>query len=174
VKIILTDETEPPMAAGSAASHGELWDRLRAGDQSALGELFDPPVASGSQVPDAIKVDRGPATAAEVKAAMGRRTPPGVKRMEPLWSRKVAEVIPGQSATGVIVLAKNTPAPPGDGVALGLGVCYTRTRSGGVDDHAWAEHPTEAQGITKLAGGFMNAGYNGPGKPRVVEFNDRE
>jgi RNA polymerase sigma-70 factor (ECF subfamily) len=50
VNIILTDETEPPMPAGSAgptgpsagsASDGELWDRLRAGDQLALGELFD-------------------------------------------------------------------------------------------------------------------------------------
>jgi hypothetical protein len=25
-----------------------------------------------------------------------------------------------------------------------------------------------------MAGGFMNASYNGPGKPFVVEFNDRE
>ena len=53
MKIILTDETEPVMAAGSAgsgapegpspgtAADSELWDRLRAGDQLALGELFD-------------------------------------------------------------------------------------------------------------------------------------
>jgi RNA polymerase sigma-70 factor (ECF subfamily) len=43
VNIILTHETEPPMATGSAGSSpdSELWDRLRAGDQSALGDLFD-------------------------------------------------------------------------------------------------------------------------------------
>jgi RNA polymerase sigma-70 factor (ECF subfamily) len=47
VKNLLTDETEPPMPAGSPSStgpgpgDGELWERLRAGDQTALGELFD-------------------------------------------------------------------------------------------------------------------------------------
>jgi RNA polymerase sigma-70 factor (ECF subfamily) len=43
VKIILTDETEPAMATGSAGSSPdhELWERLRQGDRLALGELFD-------------------------------------------------------------------------------------------------------------------------------------
>jgi hypothetical protein len=41
VKIILTDETERLMATGSPDTDGELWDRLRHGDQQALGELFD-------------------------------------------------------------------------------------------------------------------------------------
>jgi RNA polymerase sigma-70 factor, ECF subfamily len=45
VKIILTDETGPVMAAGSAgpedSSDHELWERMRQGDQLALGELFD-------------------------------------------------------------------------------------------------------------------------------------
>ncbi|MEV6414971.1 RNA polymerase sigma factor [Kribbella sp. NPDC051718] len=43
MKIILTDETEPVMATGSAGSppDHELWDRLRQGDRHALGELFD-------------------------------------------------------------------------------------------------------------------------------------
>ncbi|WP_433003040.1 RNA polymerase sigma factor [Kribbella sp. CA-294648] len=49
MNIILTDETEPAMAAGSPGpetrpgpgSDHELWERLRHGDQLALGELFD-------------------------------------------------------------------------------------------------------------------------------------
>jgi RNA polymerase sigma-70 factor (ECF subfamily) len=43
VKIILTDETEYPMAAGPPAGPGDgvLWDRLREGDREALGLLFD-------------------------------------------------------------------------------------------------------------------------------------
>ncbi|GAA0946288.1 sigma-70 family RNA polymerase sigma factor [Kribbella koreensis] len=43
MKNILTDETEPVMATGSAGSppDRELWDRLRQGDRHALGELFD-------------------------------------------------------------------------------------------------------------------------------------
>ena len=51
MKIILTDETELTMATGSAGpgtargpcpdSDHELWERLRQGDQLALGELFD-------------------------------------------------------------------------------------------------------------------------------------
>jgi RNA polymerase sigma-70 factor (ECF subfamily) len=45
VKIILTDETEPVMATGSAnagrSPDSELWERLRQGDRLALGELFD-------------------------------------------------------------------------------------------------------------------------------------
>ncbi|WP_432935879.1 RNA polymerase sigma factor [Kribbella sp. CA-253562] len=43
MKIILTDETEYPMAAGPPAGPGDgvLWDRLRGGDREALGLLFD-------------------------------------------------------------------------------------------------------------------------------------
>jgi RNA polymerase sigma-70 factor (ECF subfamily) len=50
VKITLTDDREPVVATGSAdadpsrtgpESDHELWERLRAGDHFALGELFD-------------------------------------------------------------------------------------------------------------------------------------
>jgi RNA polymerase sigma-70 factor (ECF subfamily) len=43
VKITLTDDTEPAMAAGSAraGSDHDVWERLRNGDHFALGELFD-------------------------------------------------------------------------------------------------------------------------------------
>ena len=51
MKITLIDETESTMtrgapgaagaAAGSPGSDSEVWDRIRAGDQHALGELFD-------------------------------------------------------------------------------------------------------------------------------------
>jgi hypothetical protein len=44
MKIILIDEAEPPMAAAgrdSPTDDGVLWERMRSGDQSALGELFD-------------------------------------------------------------------------------------------------------------------------------------
>jgi hypothetical protein len=128
-----------------------------------------PPVTSGRQVPDAIKVDRGPATAAEVTAAMAHCKLPGVKRMEPLWSRKVAEVTPGRSGTDAVVLAKNTPAPTGNGVALGLVLCFPRGLSSVVVDREWAEQPTEAQGMTKINGGFAGAS-KGPNKPLIVEF----
>jgi len=49
-------------------------------------------------------------------------------------------------------------------------MCFTRGQSTAVSDRAWAERPTEAQGMIKLAGGFSGAGSAGASEPLLVEF----
>ncbi|TDU84064.1 hypothetical protein EV138_6533 [Kribbella voronezhensis] len=113
------------------------------------GDNTAPPITS-TPVPDAIKVDLGPASPAEL-AKVQRNCPTSpTQRTEVLWSRKVrwfSTFMENEKLTGVVALLR--VSPPGENP--GLVFC---TASGGhghaASDFAWSLQPTPAQGLVTI------------------------
>jgi hypothetical protein len=113
-----------------------------------------PPITN-MPVPDAIKVDVGPASAAEL-ANLKRSCRTALRQApdEVLWSRKVYRFATldkkKQKLTGVVALMKVSKPLAQSGHSLGIVFC-TATGSGhDVLDSNWSARPTPAQGMVTI------------------------
>ncbi|ADB32281.1 hypothetical protein Kfla_3219 [Kribbella flavida DSM 17836] len=128
-----------------------------------------PTSSATASAPWLAEVDLGPAGAAETAAVAKRCKVPGAKKVEPLWSRKVA--VPGirTPPSGVVVLTKSTPGQPGGTYGQGLFACFPAGMSAAVRDTAWSEQPTRANGVVTLAD-TGSVGGAGDDKPSFASF----
>jgi hypothetical protein len=98
------------------------------------------------------KIDLGPVGAAEAARAANACKLPGAKQIDGVWSRRVA--IPGatKSASGVVVLTKNTPGQPGGTYDQGIFTCFAEGAGAAVHDTEWKKRTTPADPAVLLSG----------------------
>lgn len=113
--------------------------------------------------------DLGPATPAELAAAVKSCRVPGARRSEVLWSRKIAALPPTAFGDGVIVLTKSTPGQPGGYYDLGLFACYPGGNGSAVLDTAWKQQPTRAKGMVTVSG-IGSIASEGSGRPAIANY----
>ncbi|MEU0091248.1 hypothetical protein [Kribbella sp. NPDC006257] len=130
------------------------------------------PAVTDSVVPDAIKIDLGPASPAEL-AKVQRTCQTALRQTgdEILWSRKVkrfASISNEKNRTGVVALMKVSQPKAQPGRSLGILFC-TATGSGhDVLDSAWTAEPTPAQGILAIDElNYIETGMPPNGAPTV-------
>ncbi|QNE17075.1 hypothetical protein F1D05_03080 [Kribbella qitaiheensis] len=117
------------------------------------GEKTAPPVIN-SPVPDAITVDLGPASAAELaKLKQSCRTALYQPADEVLWSRKVkrfASLDNAKNLTGVVALMRVSQPKAQPGHSLGILFCTATGQGDDVLDGRWTAGPTPAQGMLTI------------------------
>jgi hypothetical protein len=112
-----------------------------------------PPITN-LPVPDAIKVDLGPADAGEL-AKLKRTCQTGFRQTpgEVLWSRKVkrfASISKEKNLTGVVALMKVSQPKARPGHSLGVLFCTADGSGHGVLDSNWTANPSPAQGMLAI------------------------
>ena len=115
------------------------------------GTQTAPPVTN-TPVPDATKVDAGPASAAELnKALKSCRTRPN-QQTQGLWSRKVVrfEYENQPEWNGVVALMKVSPPVTQPGHLQGIVFCLPTGRGLDILDSDWSRQPTPAQGLVTI------------------------
>ncbi|WP_112238941.1 hypothetical protein [Kribbella monticola] len=139
------------------------------------GDNSRPPV-SESVVPDAIKVDLGPASPAEL-AKLRQTCRTGLQQPgdEVLWSRKVkrfATLTNEKNLTGVVALMRVAQPKAHPGHSLGILFCTATGDGQDVLDSGWVARPTPAQGMSVID--ELTYGISGlpPNGAPVIEFDE--
>jgi hypothetical protein len=134
-----------------------------------------PPVASGTPTaasPRAGKpllLDRGPATAAQVAAAIAKCQPQHPERAQAVWSRRVLSYSRGTPFETTALLVKNTPGQPGGYYNLGYVACVPPAGAASILDSTWRQSPTRADGLVTL-GGMGKVGSAGAGTGQHAHY----
>jgi hypothetical protein len=117
------------------------------------GDNTAPPVTD-SVVPNAIKVDLGPTSPAELaRLRQTCRSAPDQTRTEILWSRKVkrfASISNQKNLTGVVGLVKVSQPEARPGHSLGILFCTATGGGSDVLDSGWTAEPTPAEGMLPI------------------------
>lgn len=152
-------------AVAVAAVGAVIGGTLLAGSQAGGPAPGTPPVAgtggttgtTGSATPAsaAVKLDRGPATAAQISRAIKACNPLGWEQDQAVWSRQVVDFASGKPKPYVLVLIKRIGDPPtelGAEHKLGLMACTPPGGGSAVLDKVWTQTPGRAEGLVSLGG----------------------
>ena len=135
---------------------------------SAASSGVSKPASSGTTgaQPAVVPVDRGPATAAQIAAALRVCRYPTSSRLEAVWSRRVVSYVGGRPRVITALITKSTPGQPGGYYDLGLSGCFQFAMAS-IRDTEWRVRVDPRHPVHDLSG--MGSGAT-PGRYQFSMF----